>query len=122
MKKLIVITLFLISINSFAQNKTTSNNYYVVLYTIGETWDTTKHYHEQKYFNEHSAHMSSLRKNKTITIGARYGNTGMIVIEAKDESAAKALVNKDIAIQNKLFKAEVFLFEPFYGGCVKETP
>lgn len=120
MKYLLIGICLSIALNGYSQNTKKEKSYFVVLYTIGETWDTTRQYHEQKYFEDHSNYLSSLRKNKEIVMGARYSDTGMIIIEAKDEIEAKAIVNKDEAVKNKLFKAEVFLFEPFYSGCIKE--
>lgn len=106
---------------SFSQDKylKDENQYFIVLYTIGERWDTTKQTHEQSYFKEHSTHLSELRKNKTITIGGRYSDTGMIIIQAKDEQEAHNLIAKDYAIENKIFHAEIFPFSPFYKGCIE---
>lgn len=87
---------------------------------MGESWDTTKAYHEQTWFKEHSAHLSQLRKVNVIVLGARYSNTGIIVVRAKNEAAAKDMVNADKAIRNRLFKAEVFPFETFYNDCINE--
>ena len=92
------------------------NKYFVVLYTIGENWDTTKQTHEQLYFKEHSSHLSELRKAKTIIIGGRYSDTGMILLKAKDETDAQETITKDISIHNKIFKANFFPFNPFYKG------
>lgn len=96
-----------------------SYEYFIVLYTIGEKWDTTKLAHEQFYFKEHSSHLSELRKSKKISIGGRYSNTGMIILKAKDQADAKTLILKDASIQNKIFKAEIFPFNTFYNGCVE---
>ena len=95
------------------------HEYFIVLYTIGENWDTTKKTHEQLYFKEHSTHLSELRKNGIITIGGRYSDTGMIILLAKDETEAKNLITEDDAIQNKIFAARVFPFNPFYKGCIE---
>jgi len=93
--------------------------YFVVLYTIGEGWDTTKGAMDQPYFKEHAAHLQELRKANLITIGARYSRTGMIILRAGDEEEARALITDDIAIRNKLFNVEIFALDPFYPGCVE---
>lgn len=105
----------------FSQDTTSKNEYeyFIVLYTIGEKWDTTKQAHEQLYFKEHSAYLAELRKSKKISIGGRYSDKGMILLKAKDEAEAKSLITKDVAMQNKIFKAEIFSFDPFYIGCVE---
>lgn len=92
---------------------------FVVTYTTGSTWSTTKSPGEQPYFKEHSAHLSQLRKNGVIKMGARYGDKGIIVIAAASLLKAKELIEADQAIQNKLFTAEVQKFNVFYEGCVE---
>lgn len=96
-----------------------SSEYFVVLYTIGENWDTTKQTNEQFYFKEHSLHLSELRKSKKINIGGRYSDTGIIILKTKNEEEAKTIITKDLVIQNKIFKAEIFPFDPFYKGCIE---
>lgn len=121
MKKAVCILLLLLSMKSFSQKAGDTLHYYIVLYTVGPAWDTTKAYHEQVDFKEHSAYLSQLRKVKLIVLGARYSDTGMIVIRAKDEAKAREIVNADKAIRSNLFKAQVFAFEAFYKGCIDET-
>ena len=115
---IIIALLFNDSLPQNTQNKD-ENKYFVVLYTIGETCDTTKQTHEQSYFKEHSTHLSELRKNEIITIGGRYSDTGLIIIQAKDEKEVHHLITKDVAIQNKTFRVEIFPFNPFYKGCIE---
>lgn len=123
MMKTIFLTLFvtLFATLVFSQETTSKDNYeyFMVLYTLGENWDTTKQTHEQLFFKEHSLHLSELRKSEKITIGGRYSDKGMIILKAKDENEAKTAITKDIAIQNKIFKVEIFPFDPFYNGCVE---
>lgn len=118
---LLFICLNLIAVVSFSQDSTDQNTdrYFIILYSIGENWDTTKQAHEQLYFSEHSAHLSGLRKSGEITIGARFSEKGMIILSAKNEAEAKILTTKDPAIQNKVFKAEIHPFHPFYSGCLE---
>ncbi len=120
MRKSVCILMLLLSLKSFSQKAADTLQYYVVLYTVGQSWDTTKAYHEQADFKEHSAYLSQLRKVNLIVLGARYSDTGIIVIRAKSETEAKDIVNADKAIRNKLFKAEVFAFETFYEGCLNK--
>ena len=113
---LIVSITTLYSQDSIAQNK---DEYFIVLYSIGENWDTTKLTHEQLYFSEHSAQLSGLRKANKITIGARYSNKGMIILKANDQLEAQKIIAKDPAIQNKIFRAEIYSFYTFYSGCIE---
>jgi len=104
----------------FSQDTTkTGYEYFIVLYTIGENWDTTKQAHEQTYFKEHSSHLGELRKAKKIEIGGRYSDTGMMLLKAKDETEARTIILDDTAIKNKIFKAEIFPFDTFYKGCIE---
>lgn len=91
---------------------------FVALYTIGEAWDTQKSPAQQQYFNEHSTFLQQLRADGTITMGARYADTGMIIFKALDLDNAKKLLNADSAIQNRLFNVAVHAFAPFYKGCI----
>lgn len=93
--------------------------YFIVLYTVGENWDTTKQAYEQQYFKEHSSHLGELRKLKKVVTGGRYSDTGMIIIKAKDETEATSIITNDISVKNKIFKVEVFSFDPFYEGCIE---
>ncbi len=108
------------SIVVFSQDSTKTNyEYFIVLYTIGENWDTTKQAYEQPYFKEHSTYLSELRKAKKIEVGGRYSDTGMILFKAKDEEEVRVIVTNDTAIKNKVFQVEIFSFDPFYKGCVE---
>ncbi|UII77889.1 hypothetical protein LV716_08990 [Flagellimonas sp. HMM57] len=98
---------------------TATEKHFIALYTVGEGWDMEKQPAEQPYFKEHSAFLSQLRKEKNIVIGARYSDTGMLVLKAKDLETVKKLLNQDIAIQNKLFNLIIHPFTPFYKGCVE---
>ncbi|MCD6065947.1 MAG: hypothetical protein K0S33_773 [Bacteroidetes bacterium] len=112
MKKIICVLLLLIVCKSHAQ-KAEERSYFVVLYTISAGWDTTKQFHEQVFAAEHSDYLSKLRKEKTIVMGARYSDTGMIIIKAKNETEAREITGKDPAIQNNLFKTQVFFLNRF---------
>ncbi len=101
--------------------KDTLSKYFVVLYTHGEAWDTTKQFYDQKYFDEHSKFLSSLRKDKVIVTGGRYADTGMIIIQSKDEITAHLLMEGDISVKNKLFRFELFELDVFYGGCLSTS-
>jgi hypothetical protein len=93
--------------------------YFIVLFTIGENWDSTKQTHEQLYFKDHSSNLSELRKAEKIVIGGRYSDTGLIILQAKDEKEAENLVTRDKSIENKIFQAKIFPFNAFYKGCIE---
>lgn len=118
---LLLLIIILTATVSKAQNAATdsASQYFVALYTTGKSWDATKQFYEQTYFNEHSAHLSALRKSGNIATGGRYSDTGMIIIKAANEIEAQNLVNADPAIRNALFSVSVFPFDPFYSGCIE---
>ena len=110
---------FVSSILYSQNNKTDSIKYFVVLYTVGESWDTTKQFYEQKYFDDHSNFLSKLRKEKKVPLGARYGETGMITLKVKDEAEAKKIMDGDVSVKNKLFRFELYEMDVFYEGCLE---
>lgn len=115
MKMFVLFLLFSLFIN--AQESEVQKSHFVALYTVGALWDMDKQPNDQPYFKEHSAFLSKLRKENTIVMGARYSDTGMIVLQATDLESAKNLLLKDIALQNQLFNVEVHPFNVFYKGC-----
>lgn len=111
--------LLLLPLFAFSQEEIAPNDsYFVALYTIGNNWDVQKQPHEQHYFEEHSSFLKTLRTNQQIVIGARYSETGMIVLKAQSLDAAVDLLHSDTAVQNKLFEVEVHPFALFYKGCL----
>ncbi|WP_431124953.1 hypothetical protein [Flagellimonas flava] len=119
--KTLILWLFLwvLPFHSFSQSEEKTASYFVALYTLGENWDTEKQPHEQEYFKEHSSFLAQLRKEKKISLGARYSDTGMLIILGKDLQEVTGMLHKDLAIQHKLFKLEIHPFTPFYKGCIE---
>lgn len=117
MKYLVLLLLVPLFMNG--QESEEEKSHFVALYTVGSLWDMDKAPNDQAYFSEHSAFLSKLRKENTIVMGARYSDTGMIVLQATDLEAAKNLLLEDIAVQNQLFNVEVHPFSIFYKGCIE---
>ncbi len=103
---------------SFSQDEEKTNSYFIALYTIGDGWEMDKPPQEQTYFKEHSMFLSQLRKQEKISVGARYSDTGMLIIKGKSEEEVTNMLHEDLAIQHKLFKLEIHPFAPFYKGCI----
>lgn len=95
------------------------DQYFAMIYTTGANWDHEKQYHEQAYFKEHSDFLSGLRKEGRITLGGRYSDKGFMILKAKNEAEALALIATDESVVNKTFHAEIYLFSVFYKGCVE---
>ncbi|MEZ4945330.1 MAG: hypothetical protein R2804_07385 [Cyclobacteriaceae bacterium] len=119
LKIVLLFALTLTSIQSFGQENTPKDSLFVVTYTTGPAWDFEKSPNDQPYFSEHSKHLSTLRKNGTIKLGARSGEKGIIVFSAKTLKEAKEIINSDIAIVNSLFETDIQAFNVFYPGCVE---
>ncbi|WP_420320699.1 YciI family protein [Flagellimonas sp.] len=102
-----------------SQENTNQKSHFVALYTIGELWDKDKKPNEQEYFKEHSSFLSRLRDEKKVILGARYSDTGMIIVLADHLEDAKNILFQDIALQQKLFTVEIHPFNPFYKGCLE---
>lgn len=121
MKKLLLLTLSACATSlATAQEIKPADSLYIVTYTTGSLWDNSKQVNEQQYFKDHSANLSKLRKEGVITVGARYGDKGIIFIKAKSMLAARELVLTDPAVVNKLFAADIQKVSVFYGGCIEK--
>jgi hypothetical protein len=120
MKHLILFALITANFALYSQSTPTpADSLYIVTYTTGEKWDTSKSPGEQSYFKEHGARLGQLRKDGVIKFGARYADKGMIIIAAANFNVAKDIVTADIAVQNKLFTADIQRFNIFYDGCLE---
>lgn len=119
--KTILYLALLILLLAFAvspSSKPQPGNYYMVIYTTGKAWDKQKEFWEQPYFNAHSNHLASLRKSRTIALGSRYSDKGMIVITAPSLTEAQNIVRSDSAIIFETFEAEIHEMDIFYEGCL----
>nr|WP_299343443.1 hypothetical protein [Allomuricauda sp.] len=117
LNKCILLFLFPLFVAAQEESKA-SQELFVALYTTGSSWDKEKSPGQQSYFKEHSAFLSGLRKDSVIVLGARYSDTGMLVLKAQSLQAATDLLQSDIAVKEKLFNVEVHTFNPFYKGCL----
>jgi hypothetical protein len=102
-----------------AQPPNPSDSLFIVTYTVGSSWDTSKQPNDQMYFKEHSANLSKLRKEGVIKAGARFADKGMIVISVKSFTTAEEIILSDVAVVNKLFEADIQRLNVFYEGCLE---
>ena len=94
--------------------------YFIAIFSLGPAWQKDKPAHEQLYFKEHSANLRKWRDDKKIVLGARYSDKGMIVLSAHNEAEARAWLENDPMVVNKLFNLELYPFTPFYLGCLEK--
>jgi uncharacterized protein YciI len=101
------------------QQDSAAKKLFIAIYSLGPSWKTDKPAHEQIYFKEHGENLKKLRTDKKILLGARYSDKGMIILAATDEKEARAMLENDPMVVNKVFNLELYPFSPFYKGCIQ---
>lgn len=91
---------------------------FIVHFTTGPAWVEGKPFGEQLHARDHSANLQRLRGRGSILIGARYGDTGMVILRAESEEQARAEIDQDPAVRSGIFKYTLSGLRPFYNGCV----
>jgi len=91
---------------------------FIVHFTTGSAWVEGKPFPEQQHAREHSANLQRLRGRGSILIGARYGETGMVILRAESEESARAEIDQDPAVKTGTFKYTLSALRPFYTGCL----
>ena len=101
------------------QKAAPAKQYFIAVFSRGPEWDDRKPANEQTGFKEHSDNLRRLRADKKLAIGGRYGEKGMVIIEARDEDEARAHFASDVMVTKKTFTLELFQFRPFYKGSIE---
>ncbi len=91
---------------------------FIVHFTTGPAWVQDKPFSEQLHARDHSANLQRLRGLGSILVGARYGDTGMVILRAESEERARAEIDQDPAVRSGIFKYTLAELRPFYNGCV----
>ena len=118
----IVLCLLISSAYSLArtlQNPPPAKQYFIAIFSKGPAWDDTKDATAQVGFKEHSDNLRRLRTEKRIPIGGRYGEKGMVIVEAQNEDEARSLFATDVMVAKKTFALELYQFRPFYKGTLE---
>lgn len=102
-----------------SQKTPQAKQYFIALFSRGPQWDQGKPANEQPGFKEHSENLRRLRAEKKIAIGARYGEVGMIIVEAGNEPDARSFFAPDSMVHKKTFTLELHPFRPFYKGSIE---
>lgn len=92
---------------------------FAVEFRTGPSWDAARKPQDQPYFREHSQSLRRLREAGQLLMGARYADKGLVVLTASSETAARALVEADPAVQHGTFAYQLHPFHLFYGGCLQ---
>lgn len=96
-----------------------AKQYFIAIFSRGPAWDEKKPANEQLGFKEHSENLQRLRAEKKIPIGGRYGEKGMVIVEAANEHQARSLFVSDVMLEKKTFSLELHQFRPFYKGAIE---
>ncbi len=117
MKTLLTFVAVFISATTLsAQAPAPSPKMFAVRLTTGPAWDAAKPPNDQAGMREHSANIARMRREGVVVLGARFGDTGLIVLRVPDEAAARAQLAPDPAIAGGTFKVQIDPFSPFAHG------
>ena len=101
------------------QQTAQTKQYFIAIFSRGTAWEDAKPANEQIGFKEHSENLRRLRAEKRIAIGGRYGDKGMLIVEATSEEDARSLFTSDVMVSKKTFTLELQQFRPFYKGSIE---
>jgi hypothetical protein len=101
------------------QTTAQAKHYFIAIFSKGLAWDADKPANEQVGFKEHSDNLRRLRTEKKISIGGRYGDKGMVIVEAQNEAEARSLFASDVMVEKKTFTLELNQFRPFFKGAIE---
>ena len=126
MRLSVILTIVLCSCLSLAQSAdrpqqqtAQTKQYFIAIFSRGTAWEDAKPANEQIGFKEHSENLRRLRSEKKIAIGGRYGDKGMVIVEATSEDDAGSLFAADVMVSKKTFTLELHPFRPFYKGSIE---
>src|SRR5688572_13125398 len=92
---------------------------YAVAVRTGASWDQSKPPASQAHFKEHSANIRRLGTEGKLALGGRFGDTGLLLVRAESETAARALFDADPSIAAGTFRVDVHEWRTFAPGCVE---
>lgn len=118
----VVLALFLPVVQSpdpVPQKVAPAKQYFVAIFSRGPAWDDARPANEQAGFKEHSDNLRRLHAEKKLAIGGRYGEKGMVIVEARHEAEARAHFVSDVMLSKKTFELELHQFRPFYKGFIE---
>ena len=115
----IVLPILLQTLAATPQQPAPAKQYFIAIFSKGPAWDESKDASAQLGFKEHSENLRRLRTEKRIPIGGRYGEKGMVIVEAKDEGEARSFFSSDVMVEKKTFTLELHQFRPFFKGTIE---
>lgn len=110
-----------LALPALAQTPAAADKLFSARFTPGPSWDAKKSPNDQAGMRDHSSNLARLRGQGHIVLGARYGDTGLVVFRAATEDAVLKFLEPDTTLRNGVFKIQVDAFRPFYHGSTS-TP
>jgi uncharacterized protein YciI len=92
---------------------------FAVSFRAGPSWNPAQAPSEQKHFADHSANLRKLRQEGRIVLGGRFGEVGLVLLRARSEEEARALLAADPALAAGIFAAQVEPWSTFMSGAVE---
>ncbi len=84
----------------------------------GAQWNSALPPNQQPLMREHSANLRKLREEGRIRVGARYGEVGLIVLEAATIDEARAWMDADPAMRAGVFRFEIHPLGVIFPGTL----
>lgn len=97
---------------------TVSDTIYAVTIRTGPAWDQSKPPNEQVHFRTHSQNLFRLREQGRIVLGGRYGDVGLILVRAANETEARQLFAADSSLARGVFQADFTVWRTIFDGTV----
>ena len=101
-----------------AASASAARSLFAVEIRTGPQWNASLAPNQQAFMREHSSHLRKLRDEGRVRIGARYGEVGLVVLEAATIDEARAWMDSDPSMRGGTFRYEIQPFSVFYGGTV----
>jgi uncharacterized protein YciI len=75
--------------------------------------------------SEHFEYLRSLTEKRVVILAGRTLNSdesdfGIVILRARDESTAKAIVEHDPAVRERIMQAELYPYRVALFGCIEE--
>ncbi len=91
---------------------------FAVEFRTGAHWNAALPPGQQAFMREHSANLKKLSDEGRIRVGARYGEVGLMVLEAASIDEARAWIEADPAVKAGTFRFDIHPLAVIYGGSV----
>lgn len=101
-----------------ASTAATAPRLFAVEIRTGPQWHSALPPGEQPLMREHSANLRKLREEGRIRVGARYGEVGLIVLEAPTIDEARGWMDADPAMRAGVFRYEIHPLGVIFSGAL----